>query len=186
MVRGLPEPLRHLESCDDCTDEMERFAPTDSRTQSTAGIEGAAVNDGQSFEMRCWRARSRKRNRPGNVDVTGNRRLRCARGWADSSCHLPPQPTPLLRTNLSVWVEESQSLEQALRGLRPETRVLTGRQASAIAVLEDRLSVIDAQLGEARVLRLPRGDVMILLRQRVGLMDALVDVHTVKSTLIGF
>ena len=181
---GSPGAVEHLESCDDCTDEMERLHQRIAALKALPALK-APRERWSVVRDEVLAARSRKRSRLATwMSLATAASVALAVGLTQLPLGTAADSQP--EEEFVRWVEESQSLEQALRGLRPETRVLTGRQASAIAVLEDRLSVINAQLGEARVLRLPRSDVMILLRQRVGLMDALVDVHTVKSTLIGF
>ncbi len=87
---------------------------------------------------------------------------------------------------LAELVSEAQMLERALRTMRPETRVLTGRIAGAVAALEDRLELLDVRFERARVQRLSREKVIVLWQERVGLMDALVNVHARPVILIGF
>ena len=87
---------------------------------------------------------------------------------------------------LAELVSEAQMLERALRTMRPETRVLTGRIAGAVAALEDRLELLDVRFEQARMQRLSREKVIVLWQERVGLMDALVNVHARPVILIGF
>ena len=77
-------------------------------------------------------------------------------------------------------------LEEALRTLRPETRVFNGRTLGAVAALEDRLELLDVRFEQARLRHLPSDRIVILWRERVDLMDALVNVHARRVTLTGF
>ena len=89
---------------------------------------------------------------------------------------------------LVVLVEEAEELEGLLRMFEPRSRVVNGRVATAIAEIEDRLMVVDSRLALVRSMPMgdPRGDLIILWRQRVDLMDVLVRMHATNSTYIGF
>jgi hypothetical protein len=69
----------------------------------------------------------------------------------------------------------SQLLEQRLRSMRPESRVLNGRDAMAAAELEDLIALVDYQLGYVRSLDDQRAEQ--LWQQRVNLMSGLVQVR---------
>jgi len=79
----------------------------------------------------------------------------------------------------------SQALEQTLRALGPESRALSGDAAQAIAELEDRLTRIDAQLGEPGAWRGSRGRAADLWQERNGVLGALVDVHATRAAMAG-
>jgi len=79
----------------------------------------------------------------------------------------------------------SEALEQTLRAIGPERRALTGDAAQAIADLEDRLSRIDAQLGEPGAWRSGTGRAADLWQERAGVLGALVDVHTTRVAMAG-
>ena len=51
----------------------------------------------------------------------------------------------------------SQAMEQTLKAIGPEDQVLNGDAARAVAELEDRLTRIDAQLGQPGVWGQSRG-----------------------------
>jgi hypothetical protein len=82
---------------------------------------------------------------------------------------------------------ESATLEQALRQLRSEERVTDAYTTRAVASLEDRIADLDRQLGQAQL----RGGtaeqtaLLTLWRERVGLLDALVDVHVTRAHNVG-
>lgn len=87
--------------------------------------------------------------------------------------------------NLDSLVTESQRLEEALRAYDPTSRVLSGRAASTIAQLEDRIALVDAQLNEAQHSGASKADLVNLWQQRVQLMNQLVNVHVTRAAYVG-
>jgi hypothetical protein len=84
---------------------------------------------------------------------------------------------------------QSASLEQALEAYNPDGRVINGRTAGVAQVLEDRIAQVDQRLQAAEMAPGPmvQGEERLdLWRQRVGLMDALVDVHVTRASSVGF
>jgi len=69
----------------------------------------------------------------------------------------------------------SQLLEQRLRSMRPESRVLTGHDAMTAVELEDLIALVDYQLARTRSLDDQRAKQ--LWQQRVDLMSGLVQVR---------
>jgi hypothetical protein len=82
---------------------------------------------------------------------------------------------------------QSQMLENALGRYRPEGRVTDGRTATVVAGLESRIAEVDWQLQMAEMMqqRVREDALLSLWRQRVGLMDALVNVHLTRATNAG-
>ncbi len=81
----------------------------------------------------------------------------------------------------------SQALETALSEFNPEGRVIDGRTAQMAQELEDRIARVDRAL-EATELSPEQGhdqDLLSLWRERVGLLDALVDVHLTRASDAG-
>jgi len=185
---GSPGAMEHLESCDLCTEEMERLHQRVAALKALPAIPAPRERWSMVREEVIAGRRSTRRRLATWMSLATAASVAAAIGLTrlpilqtvDTQAYGDP------RDEFVVLLDNSQSLEQALRQLRPETRVLNGRQATAVAVIEDRISLIDAQLGEARIRRLPRTDLILLLQERVDLMDALLDIHTVNSTLIGF
>jgi hypothetical protein len=76
-----------------------------------------------------------------------------------------------------------------LDAYNPNGRVINGRTAGVAQVLEDRIAQVDQRLQAAEMA--PEAVVqdqerLDLWRQRVGLMDALVDVHVTRASSVGF
>ncbi|MGH7703111.1 MAG: hypothetical protein ACREMO_08450 [Gemmatimonadales bacterium] len=88
---------------------------------------------------------------------------------------------------ISETMARSHALEQAIESYRPESRVTDGATARAAGELEDRIAVIDRQLEMAQLLEPePRDQTLLRLwRERVGLLDALVDVHVTHANQVG-
>lgn len=84
---------------------------------------------------------------------------------------------------------QSASLERALEAYNPDGRVINGRTAGVAQVLEDRIAQVDRRLQAAEMApeAMVQGEERLdLWRQRVGLLDALVDVHVTRASSVGF
>jgi hypothetical protein len=82
----------------------------------------------------------------------------------------------------------SQQLEQLIQSYNPDARVTDGRTVRVAGELEDRIALLDQQLAAASRLD-PRGrdaQLLGLWRQRVGLLNALVDVHMTRANAVGY
>ena len=84
-------------------------------------------------------------------------------------------------------MDRSQALESALHGYDPESRVLDGRTARIAQELEDRIAQVDRELEVADLMeqQARESQVLRLWRERVGLLDALMDVHVTRASNAG-
>ncbi|HSM17197.1 MAG TPA: hypothetical protein VK845_09435 [Gemmatimonadales bacterium] len=100
---------------------------------------------------------------------------------------MPPSSSPNAQAELEAAMLESRLLEQALTQYAPERRVTDGYTARVAAELEDRISALDQELQMTQMAPAPEGDraLLELWRQRVGLMDALVNVHLTRASNVG-
>lgn len=178
---GSSAAIDHLNSCEPCTEELERLH------QRVAALKALPAVHPPRDRWHVVRAQ-----------VVGERRKRrrWVAGWVSAGTAASValvlgalQLLPVVRATSEetdpyvALIEHSQGLEDMLRSMEAETRVLNGRTATAIAVLEDRLSALDVQLAETQ---LQRTDMMRLMQERIGLMDALVEVRRTKATYVGF
>lgn len=88
---------------------------------------------------------------------------------------------------LEDMMRRSQALEAAISAYDPDARVIDGRTGMIAAGLEDRIAEIDRRLQAVR-LEAPDGRpdaVLPLWQERVGLLDALVDVHVTRASHVG-
>ena len=81
----------------------------------------------------------------------------------------------------------SRALESALQRIEPESRVLDGRTAGIAQELEDRIARVDRELEMVELMEQQSRDAELLKlwRERVGLLDALVDVHVTRASHAG-
>jgi len=90
---------------------------------------------------------------------------------------------------LSRVMARSQQLENALQRYDADSRAIDGRTATIAARLEDQLGTLDRQielLGAIERLDPDRqAHRLRLWRERVGLLDALVDVHVTRASYAG-
>ncbi|HXG44434.1 MAG TPA: hypothetical protein VNJ71_06695, partial [Gemmatimonadales bacterium] len=88
---------------------------------------------------------------------------------------------------LGQIMAESNRLEAAIRSYNPDARVTDGLTARVAGELENRIAVVDRQLELAQMLGAEERDrqLLRLWRERVGLLDALVDVHLTRASRVG-
>jgi len=98
-----------------------------------------------------------------------------------------PAAAPDAQAELEAAMLESRLLEQALTQYAPDRRVTDGYTARVAAELEDRISALDQELQVIQMTPAPEGDraLLQLWQQRVGLMDALVNVHLTRASNVG-
>ncbi len=179
--QGSQGALRHLDECDECCHELELLHQRVAALKALPSLRPprdrwSVVRD----EVLAQRARTRRRFGAWlTAAAAASVALAIGLGGLVSPAAQEPDP-------LAELVSEAQILERALRTIRPETRVLTGRIAGAVAALEDGLELLDVRFEQARVQRLPREIVIGLWQERVDLMDALVNVRARPVILIGF
>ena len=179
--QGSQGALRHLDECDECCNELELLHQRVAALKALPSLRPprdrwSVVRD----EVLARRARARRRF-GGWLTAAAAAAVALAIGLGGLVTPAVQEPDPL-----AELVSEAQLLERALRTMRPETRVLTGRIAGAVAALEDRLELLDVRFERARVQRMSRERVIVLWQERVGLMDLLVNVHARPVILIGF
>jgi hypothetical protein len=102
---------------------------------------------------------------------------------------IPPSPraSARARQEIAAAMERSQALESALSQYEPERRVIDGRTAGLAQGLEDRIARVDRELEMAEMLQQQSREEQLLKlwRERVGLLDALVDVHVTRASNVG-
>jgi anti-sigma factor RsiW len=89
---------------------------------------------------------------------------------------------------LAQVMNESRALEGELARLDTETRAMDLVTAQVAGQLQTRIAALDEQLQSAELSsgqRPPDDQLIELWRERVGLMDALVDVHLTSASQVG-
>lgn len=171
----------HVEACAACAGELYRLDQMRSRLKALPAF--APPRDLWPAVATAARAERRRRRAHGLVGLATAAALTLLTALA-----IRPggQGTAAAdRSALQRAMAQSAAMEQSLRDLSPESRALPGDAAGAVASLEDRLSTIDAELGEPGVWRANPDRVLGLWQQRTGVLSALVDVHTTRIALAG-
>ncbi len=97
------------------------------------------------------------------------------------------RPTDATAEQLNQAMQRSQVLESALSEYNPGGRVLDGRTARIAGELEDRIARVDRELEATELMeqQATEHDLLKLWQERVGLLDALVDVHVTRASNAG-
>ena len=178
---GSQAASRHLDECDECSHELDllhqRVAALKTMpTLNPPRDRWSVVRD----EVLAGRAKKR-RQFVGWLGAAAAASVMLTLGVGQLVVSAAREPDPL-----AELVNEAQSLEQALRVFRPESRVMSGRVATAVAALEDRLFALEVRFGRAQQRRASREQFIRLWEERVGLMGALVEVRRAPVTYVGF
>ena len=180
---GTADAQAHLQACPECARELDRLHQRVARLRALPTLRPpqdrfAAVAERVRHDRRQLRVR---RAGIGALALAASLLLAVVG-------HDLMAPTPAAASDqLTAVMAESATLEQALRQLRAEERVTDTYTTSAVATLEDRIADLDRQLGQAQLNGKAADDAALLTlwRERVGLMDALVDVHVTRAHNVG-
>jgi DNA repair exonuclease SbcCD ATPase subunit len=182
---GVAAAREHVSQCPQCQAELDRLHQRVARLKALTPLRPSRNRWPETVAR--FRA-ERRRRRARLVGLTG---LATAASLAVvvavgrlSRSTAPPAPTT---AQISQAMERSQALESALSQYNPEARVLDGRTARMAQELEDRIARVDRELEATELLRQQARDedVLKLWRERVGLLDALVDVHVTRASNAG-
>jgi hypothetical protein len=176
------EAHRHVERCADCRAEVARLHQVTARLKALPTLEPSTDQFPAVRARLHWERRHRLQWRLGGLGIAAAALL--AVGLVGNDLARPPALDA--EQQLDSLMTRSQQLEQALHIYGTENRVLDGRTVEVVIDLEDRIARIDAHLQESvaleRQARLARE--ASLWQERVGLMNALVNVHLTKATTV--
>jgi hypothetical protein len=174
----------HLDGCPRCQAELERLHQRVARIKALPALRPSRDRWPQvSARVRLERRNHRQR-------AAGLIGLAAAASIA-LAVSLGPRNNSTLdgagQQEIQAAMARSQALESALSGFQPDQRVLDGRTAGIAQELEDRIATVDRELEMADLLEQRARDeqVLKLWRERVGLLDALVDVHVTRASNVG-
>ena len=183
MEPGAAAAREHLDACALCRAELERLHQRVARLKALPPLRPArdrwpAVRDRVRAERRRQRARF--------AGLSGlAAAASVALALAVSTLRQPE--AGLTPAEIEQTMARSQVLESAIDRIDPESRVLDGRTGGIAQELEDRIARVDREL-EMVELTEPQSrdsDLLRLWRERVGLLDALVDVHATRASYVG-
>ena len=180
---GQAAAREHLNHCAHCQAELQRLHQ---RTARLKALPTLRPGRDRWPETRARFQAERQRRRTRTVGFTGlaaAASLAVAVGVGNLS-----RPNEVTAEQLSQVMERSQVLESALNEFNPETRVLDGRTARIAGELEDRIARLDRELELTELQPQQQAtdqNLLKLWRERVGLLDALVDVHVTRASNAG-
>jgi hypothetical protein len=180
---GQAAARQHVDQCPHCQAELERLHQRVARVKALPTLRPA--RDRWPETVARFRADRRRRRV----------RLAAASGLAAAACvavvvaigNLSPRLAQPTTEQLNQVMQRSQVLESALSEYNSEGRVLDGRTAGIAQRLEDRIARVDRELEATELLPPENGGqgLLKLWRERVGLLDALVDVHDTRAMNAG-
>lgn len=181
---GIAAARAHLDTCPACAEELHRLEQRVARLRALPtlrpGRDGwVAVGSRLAAERRGRRVR---------VAAGGGLALAASLLLAVVGRGAFQAAEPESGTELSAVMAQSQLLEEALRTWSPESRVSDGYTARVAGELESRIAQLDQQIETQQLTPGParrQGQMLGLWRERVGLLDALVDVHLAGASDVG-
>jgi hypothetical protein len=180
----------HASACDLCRAELERL---DQRVARLRALPALQPSRNRFAEIRAGARASRRRRQwvvfsAGGIAVAASLALavvltRGPGGSADGTAQQMAE-----QQELDSIIASSRSLEGTIQAYNPDQRVTDGRTASVAASLEDRLARVDDQLQLVDMMdqSMRKEAALRLWRERVGLLNALVDVRATRARAVGF
>ena len=169
---------RHLEECADCRAERERLYQRVALLKALPARRPSrdrwpAIRD----TVRAERQRVRQRWLRGGLAV--------AAALAGLMIVRPMLENPTHAEDLAQAKQQSAQLETALQDYDSDSRVMSGREADLTAQLEDQIASLDGQLAQWGDSGSADAQLVDLWKQRVDLMQQLVQVHVTRAKYVG-
>jgi hypothetical protein len=179
---GLASGLQHFASCLHCQSELERLHQRTARLRALPAL-APATNEFPAVHQRITVARQRRARGAASLGLAVAATLVLTVIGRDLVHPKRLDAEQMLQNEMS----QSQRLEQALNRWNPDQRVIDGHTAIVVIQLEKKIADLDAQLAAAanRKDTAPIENEIKLWQQRVGLMNALVEVHLTKASNVG-
>jgi hypothetical protein len=180
---GLVSAREHLDGCADCQAEAARLDQRTARLRALPSLRPAR-DHWPALKQQLVQEQRRRRGR-----WAASAGIAMAAGVA---LVLLVQRTDngrdLAELAIDSVMARSTQLEQLIQSYNPDQRVTDGTTAMVAGQLEARIAQLDRQLELAQLAagRRDGAEVLNLWRQRVGLLDALVDVHLTRASQVGF
>jgi hypothetical protein len=173
----------HLDGCAPCRAELERLHQRVARLKALSALRPS--RDRWPTVRNRLRA-ERKRQRVRFAGLTGLAAAASVTLALGVSTLRQPE-SERAPAEIEQAMVRSRALESALDRIDPESRVLDGRTAGIAQELEDRIARLDRELEMAELMERQSRDAELLRlwRERVGLLDALVDVHVTRASHVG-
>jgi hypothetical protein len=185
---GVQAVRDHLETCPACREESARLDQRVARLKALPTLRPAKDHFGA---IRFQAVKERRAHRVKRITLGG---LALAAAVLLTVVTSRMTPSGLDRElvaadpELAEMMSRSRQLEQALERFDPDRSVVDGRSVGITASLEDRLADIDRRIEVVDLMdrNVRELETIKLWRERVGLLDALVDVHLTGARYVGF
>ena len=183
---GTASARLHLDGCDACRMELIRLEQRAARLRALPTLRPAR----DQWPRVASRLQATRRARQVRWLTGGVAALAATIALALLLQH--PGATPAAAQSspqeLTSLMQRSRALEAAIGAYGPDARVVDGRTSRIAADLEDRIADVDRRLETVELSAPPGGmapAVTQLWQERVGLLDALVDVHVTRASNVG-
>jgi hypothetical protein len=172
----------HLEDCSGCRAELDRLHQRVARLKALPALRPARDRWPQVAARVRVERRQRRIRAGGLMGLAAAASIALAVAIGGTTA-----PAAGGDQEIQLQMARSQALESALNDYHPEDRVLDGRTAGIAQELEDRIARVDRELEMTELLERQSRDQQLLKlwRERVGLLDALVDVHVTRASNVG-
>jgi len=173
----------HLDACPLCRAEFERLHQRVARLKALPALRPAR----DRWLAVRGQVRAERRRRQLRTGGLAGLAAAASVALAVGVSSLRPGTPGLDPAQIQQAMVRSQALESALDRFDPESRVLDGQTAGIAQELEDRIARVDRELEMAELMEQQARDLELLRlwRERVGLLDALVDVHVTRASNVG-
>jgi hypothetical protein len=181
---GHAEAREHLAQCEACRAEADRL---DQRVARLKALPVLVPSQDRYPILAARLTRERRMRRVRWAGVGGLATAAAIVGLLVGHDLVAPQSADAAQ-QLGQVMNESRALEGELARLNPDGRAMDLTTAQVAGQLQSRIAAIDEKLQTAQLSpdRHPTDDQLIeLWRERVGLMDALVDVHLTGASQVG-
>lgn len=186
---GTAAGREHIEACAHCAAELERLHQRIARLRALPNLRPSRDLWPQ---VDAERRRLRRGQQTRWAGIGGLALAASLAGIAAVGPGAGPSDPTLAEVpvegELAAVRERSQALETMLDAYNPDARVIDGQTARVAQALEDRIAVVDDELQVTELDRKAPDQNEVLLdlwRERVGLLDALVDVHVTRASNVG-
>lgn len=169
---------RHVEQCAECQAERERLYQRVAQLKALPALHPPR-DRWLAIRNTVLAARARKRQhwlRAG---------LAVAAALGGLMIVIPMVQSPTHAQELAIVKDSSAQLETALRDYDSDSRVMSGREADLTAQLEDQIAALDGQLAQFGASASSDAQLVDLWRQRVDLMQQLMQVHVTRAKYVG-
>lgn len=181
----------HLVGCSRCRDELARLEQRVARLRALPALRPSR-DRWRVVQARLEVDRAARGRRRAIVGALGG--LALAASFAGAvliASDDEPPAEPLAVAGVAGEIEDararSQALEAAIRQYQPSSRVIDGRTDRVAEDLELRIGELDRRLDMTELSDDAARDAQLLRlwQERVGLLDALVDVHVTRASNVG-